>query len=41
LGQGVDAALRDAANDRLPERLQKFIKMNADYDKPRRPWRSP
>jgi hypothetical protein len=34
----VDAA---AANDQLRERLQKFIEMNADYDTPRRPWRSP
>jgi hypothetical protein len=29
----VDAA---AANDQLPERPQKFIQINADYDKPRR-----
>jgi hypothetical protein len=33
----VDAA---AANHQLPERLQKFIEMNADYDKPQRSWRS-
>jgi hypothetical protein len=34
----VDAA---AANDQLSERLQKFIQMNAGYDKPRRSWTSP